>query len=69
MIVILGMFVIEKDPPSTEEDRRVDWIGAVLVTTSLTLIQFALGQGPLAPKRWGTPCKALHIPLSRLDLI
>ena len=33
----LGIFVIDEDEPSTEEERRVDWIGATL---SLILIGF-----------------------------
>ena len=38
----LGFFVIDEDEPSTEEDRRVDWIGAILVTSGLVLIVFVL---------------------------
>ncbi|KAF5385630.1 hypothetical protein D9757_003546 [Collybiopsis confluens] len=43
------------DQPSNEEDRRVDWIGAFLVTAGLVLIVFVLGQGEVAPKQWSTP--------------
>ncbi|TDL21098.1 efflux transporter [Rickenella mellea] len=50
-----GCFTIDADPPSKEEDRRVDWIGATLVTTGLVLITFVLGQGELAPQGWKTP--------------
>ncbi|KAF9456822.1 major facilitator superfamily domain-containing protein [Collybia nuda] len=50
-----GLISIDKDLPSTEIDRRVDWIGALLVTAGLVLIVFVLGQGELAPQRWATP--------------
>ncbi|KAF9254845.1 MFS general substrate transporter [Marasmius fiardii PR-910] len=50
----LGMLAIEHDPPSDEEDRRTDWIGALFSTIALTLIVFVLGQGEEArPKQWG----------------
>lgn len=39
-----------------EADKRVDWIGALLVTIGLVLIVFVLGQGGIAPRRWATPC-------------
>ena len=35
-------------------DRRVDWVGAFLVTTGLSLIVFVLGQAPSVG--WKTPC-------------
>jgi len=46
--MILGFFVIEKDEPSTEDDKRVDWIGAALVTGGLVLIVFVLSDVPTA---------------------
>lgn len=54
-VVISGIFVIDKDLPSTAPDRRVDWIGVILVTAALVLITFVLGQGELAPQQWQTP--------------
>ncbi|KAJ3747276.1 putative efflux transporter [Lentinula detonsa] len=50
-----AMVSFNPDHPSTEEDQRVDWIGASLVTTGLVLIVFVLGQGEVAPKQWSTP--------------
>ncbi|KAI5117894.1 hypothetical protein M0805_001551 [Coniferiporia weirii] len=55
LVLIAGVFVIDKDLPSEETDRRVDWIGVILVTAALVLITFVLGQGELAPQRWQTP--------------
>lgn len=60
-----GCVVIENDhihlhsgsgPNAEGEDRRVDWLGAILVSAGLILITFALGQGQLAPTQWRTPC-------------
>ncbi|KAJ8093347.1 hypothetical protein PM082_020204 [Marasmius tenuissimus] len=52
---VLGALAFEKDKPSTETDKRVDWIGASLVTTGLILVVFVLSQGEVAPGRWKTP--------------
>ncbi|KAF9219476.1 MFS general substrate transporter [Gyrodon lividus] len=48
-----GLMSFSPDVISSEVDRRVDWIGAFLVTSGLVLIVFVLGQGPIAG--WGTP--------------
>ncbi|KAG7097208.1 hypothetical protein E1B28_004579 [Marasmius oreades] len=53
--LVIGLFFIERDQPSQEPNRRVDWIGAFLVTAGLVLIVFVLGQGEVAPHQWGTP--------------
>lgn len=50
-----GLFVIDKDVPSDEADKRVDWLGAFLVTAGLTLIVFVLSDGSIAPETWSTP--------------
>ena len=49
-----GLLWIEKDTASTEADRRVDWLGAFLVTAGLTLIVFVLSDGSIAPNGWRT---------------
>ncbi|KAF8836185.1 efflux transporter, partial [Paxillus ammoniavirescens] len=48
-----GLTSFDADKVSSEIDRRVDWIGALLVTTGLVLIVFVLGQGPIAG--WNSP--------------
>lgn len=40
-------------------DKRVDWVGAALVTAGLVCIMFVLGQGELAPQKWTTPCESV----------
>jgi len=52
---ITAALVIDRDMSTTEKDARVDWIGAVLVTSGLVLITFVLGQGPLATDGFRTP--------------
>ncbi|KAK0470411.1 putative efflux transporter [Desarmillaria tabescens] len=51
----LGVYAIEEDPPSIEMDRRIDWIGLVLISTGLLLVVFVLSQGETAPEEWKTP--------------
>lgn len=57
--MITGFFCIDADIPSTETDRRVDWLGAFLVTAGLVFIVFVLSDGEVAPNKWATSCKAL----------
>jgi hypothetical protein len=52
-----GLISIDNDVPSEEVDKRIDWLGAFLVTAGLVLIVFVLSQGELAPQGWSTPCK------------
>ncbi|KAF9478870.1 MFS general substrate transporter [Pholiota conissans] len=50
-----GLISIDKDVPSEEVDKRIDWVGSFLVTAGLVLIVFVLSQGELAPDKWATP--------------
>ncbi|KIM37308.1 hypothetical protein M413DRAFT_20342 [Hebeloma cylindrosporum] len=50
-----GLISIDNDVPSEEVDKRVDWLGAFLVTAGLVLIVFVLSQGEIAPQGWATP--------------
>ena len=53
--MILGFFFLEEDEPSTEEDKRVDWIGAALITVGLIFIVFVLSDSPTAHLGWTNP--------------
>ncbi|KAF5353670.1 hypothetical protein D9758_008642 [Tetrapyrgos nigripes] len=53
--VIGALVFFDRDEPSIETDRRVDWIGAFFVTAGLVLIVFVLAQGEIAPNKWATP--------------
>ncbi|TRM60184.1 major facilitator superfamily domain-containing protein [Schizophyllum amplum] len=50
-----GLLTMPPDPPSTEKDRRVDWLGALLSSSGLVLIVFVLADGEEAPNKWATP--------------
>ncbi|KAJ7139217.1 major facilitator superfamily domain-containing protein [Mycena epipterygia] len=50
-----GAVVFDADVPSLDGDRRVDWLGAALVSTGLVLVVFVLGQGELAADGWASP--------------
>lgn len=54
--ITAGFYGIPPDHASTEVDKRVDWLGAFLVTAGLVLIVFVLADGEVAPKQWATPC-------------
>ncbi|KAK0430501.1 efflux transporter [Armillaria borealis] len=54
LYMVVGFWAIPKDEPSTELDKRVDWLGAFLVTAGLTLIIFVLSDGEVAPNKWAT---------------
>ncbi|TFY78092.1 hypothetical protein EWM64_g5920 [Hericium alpestre] len=51
---VLGFIYIDPDQPSTEKDRRVDWIGAFFVTVGLVLVVFVLSDAPTATHGWKT---------------
>ncbi|WRT67059.1 uncharacterized protein IL334_004025 [Kwoniella shivajii] len=48
-----AIFVIPSDIPHSE-DKRVDWLGAALVTIGLILLQFVISAGETAPHGWKT---------------
>ncbi|KAK0463249.1 efflux transporter [Desarmillaria tabescens] len=54
MFLLMGVWSIPKDEPSTEADRRIDWLGAFLITAGLVLIIFVLSDGEIAPNKWAT---------------
>ncbi|KAF9447312.1 MFS general substrate transporter [Macrolepiota fuliginosa MF-IS2] len=50
-----GLLCIEEDRPQLQgEDKKVDWLGALLITAALVMILFVLGEGENAPQRWET---------------
>uniref|UniRef100_A0A8H7XJB0 Major facilitator superfamily (MFS) profile domain-containing protein n=1 Tax=Psilocybe cubensis TaxID=181762 RepID=A0A8H7XJB0_PSICU len=50
-----GLISIDPDVPSDEPDKRIDWIGSLLVSGGLILVVFVLSQGEVAPQQWRTP--------------
>jgi hypothetical protein len=56
--MVLGMLSIDSDIPSTETDRRCDWLGALLVTAGFVLIVFVLSDGEIVG--WSTSCNSRH---------
>jgi MFS family permease len=53
--LILGYFVAPLDRLDPARDKRVDYLGSLLVTAGLVLLLFALSSGPTAPQAWKTP--------------
>jgi hypothetical protein len=56
-----GLISINADKPSQEEDKRIDWLGSLLVTAGLVQIIYALSQGELAENKWKTSCRFLAV--------
>lgn len=61
LIAVGGALTVDPDQPSEEEDKRVDWIGSVLITSGLVLIIYALSGGAISPRGWSTPCESLSL--------
>jgi len=59
--LVLGIFAIDEDEPSTEEDRRVDWVGAALITSGLVLIVFVLSDTPSTREGWKSFRESLFV--------
>jgi hypothetical protein len=57
LIAVGGCLTVDPDRPSEEKDKRVDWIGSLLITSGLVLIIFVLSDGAIAPQGWRTPCE------------
>ncbi|KJA16451.1 hypothetical protein HYPSUDRAFT_207046 [Hypholoma sublateritium FD-334 SS-4] len=55
LCLVGGFISFDKDIPSDEADKRIDWVGAFLITAGLVLVVFVLGDGEIAPKKWRTP--------------
>lgn len=58
LCIIGAVFIIDADHPSIEQDKRIDWLGALFVTAGLVLVVFVLSDGEIAPNKWATPCKS-----------
>jgi len=64
VVACAAFVVVERDPPVSTEgkdgeptDRTIDWLGALLVTSGLVLLTFALAQGEIVG--WRTPCELI----------
>lgn len=60
--VVGGVLSIPPEPSKKDNgNRRIDWMGAFLITAGLSLFSFALTQSGLVEKGWRTPCKSSYI--------
>ncbi|WWC61415.1 uncharacterized protein I303_103998 [Kwoniella dejecticola CBS 10117] len=65
--IVAGAFVIPRDPPkmiTTTTNRRVDWLGAFLITAGLCLFSFAITQSGLVQNGWAQPYIGVCLGLS-----
>ncbi|TBU38321.1 major facilitator superfamily domain-containing protein [Dichomitus squalens] len=49
-----GLMSIDSDIPYAFPDKRIDWLGALLVASGLVFIISILSDGPIAPDGWKT---------------
>ena len=54
--IVVGIFFIPKDLPHPH-DKRVDWLGAIFITTSQVLLNLAFALGTSLERGWFTPCR------------
>jgi hypothetical protein len=44
-----------------DPDRRVDWIGAAIITLGLVLLQFSVSYAQDSPQGWKTGCECKRL--------
>lgn len=59
-IAVAAFFFVPPDGISTV-DKRVDWVGAALVTVGLIFLQFVISDALNAPNGWKTWCRSLPL--------
>jgi hypothetical protein len=55
-IAFVAIFYIPSDGYSVA-DKRIDWVGAALITVGLIFLQFVISDAPGASEGWKTPCE------------
>lgn len=68
---LLAYFIIPPDKPNPNADKRIDWLGGLLITAGLCLFTFSLTESGHAENGWRSPCKyyyTLFIPTSAANL-
>jgi hypothetical protein len=75
LIAVMGWFFTPKDRKRpfaadgvTKPDKRVDWVGGLLLTAAVCLFTFSLSASGSAPDGWRTPCKCEPLPESSASL-
>lgn len=62
---VICFFLVPKDVPDKKQNKKMDWLGAALMTAANTLFLVALTSSQTAAKRWAAPCKRQ----TKVDLI
>ncbi|WVQ98567.1 hypothetical protein IAU59_005694 [Kwoniella sp. CBS 9459] len=69
--IVLGFFTIPNDQVKATPggNRKIDWLGAFIITTALSLFTFALTQSGLTAKGWGEPYIGVCVGISILLMV
>lgn len=57
LVAVVSWFVVIPDRHQ-DPDRRVDWIGAAIITVGLVLLMFSISDAESAPHGWKSGCES-----------
>ena len=69
VVFVLAWFVVPLDKPRQQglaKDKRVDWVGGVIVTAAICLLPFSLTDSGITPKGWKAPRMSPLLPFRRI---
>jgi hypothetical protein len=72
VIPIVGVAFLAKQPSreaTKKIDKRIDWLGALLLTGGFVLLFLSLSQSIHERRGWRTPCESMQAPAMRSELI
>ncbi|CAD6589695.1 MAG: hypothetical protein TREMPRED_005476 [Tremellales sp. Tagirdzhanova-0007] len=70
--MVIGILVIPRETRRLRgdgRDRRIDWLGGLLVTAGTSLFMFSIVQSGIVPKGWSTPYVPVVLVLSILLIL
>ena len=56
--LVIGVLVIPRDVTKRSANRRLDWVGGTMISTSVLLFVFSCTQSGVATRGWREPCES-----------
>jgi hypothetical protein len=59
--LVIAIIAVPRDSGHEEHatrDKRIDWLGAILITAAMVLLLFCLAESGETPAGWRTPCQS-----------